>query len=155
MIGWRATKERLVRTLPSINVDQLTRHQIYHLPGMVRSTCPTLGSVECFLSLAYLFLNNHSSWCIYGSVFSYVPIKVDYSEYVPSPTILGSPCLSVFVGFVFFISLYDIMVFFVGDPKKGGGQDHLAEKIASAGKAWAGQHWRRVDMVYLCLYVNS
>ncbi|KAG0147782.1 hypothetical protein CROQUDRAFT_42346 [Cronartium quercuum f. sp. fusiforme G11] len=52
----------------------------------------------------------------------YVPIKVDYSD------------------------LYDVMVFFVGDQKKIRGQDHLAEKIATAGKAWAGQHWRRVDM---------
>ncbi|PLW07099.1 hypothetical protein PCASD_25404 [Puccinia coronata f. sp. avenae] len=76
----------------------------------------------------------------------YVPIKVDYSD------------------------LYDVMVFFRGedDPadltkaqKKPAssrrapraarrdsrlGHDHLAEKIATQGKRWAAEHWRRPDM---------
>lgn len=57
----------------------------------------------------------------------YVPIKVDYSD------------------------LYDVMMFFRGgqdDPKVGGGlgHDRLAEKIATDGKRWAAEHWRRVDM---------
>jgi len=72
----------------------------------------------------------------------YVPIKVDYSD------------------------LYDVMVFFRGDEESAGGKagkesrrqvlmrrgsrntghDHLAEKIASQGKRWAAEHWRRVDM---------
>lgn len=59
----------------------------------------------------------------------YIPIKVDYSD------------------------LYDVMVFFLGDQsddpnlkefKKG--HDELAEKIATDGKTWAAEHWRRQDM---------
>ncbi|KNE93907.1 hypothetical protein PSTG_12710 [Puccinia striiformis f. sp. tritici PST-78] len=58
----------------------------------------------------------------------YVPIKVDYSD------------------------LYDVMLFFKGD-KLGAqgrvsnkGHDELAKKIASQGKRWAAEHWRRTDM---------
>ncbi|KAH9809072.1 family 90 glycosyltransferase [Melampsora americana] len=61
----------------------------------------------------------------------YVPIKVDYSD------------------------LYDVMVFFLGDEeahqteeakKMKKGHDEIAEKIASDGKRWAAEHWRREDM---------
>ncbi|EGG11221.1 family 90 glycosyltransferase [Melampsora larici-populina 98AG31] len=59
----------------------------------------------------------------------YVPIKVDYSD------------------------LYDVMVFFLGDENQDPnlkeikkGHDDLAEKIATDGKRWAAEHWRREDM---------
>ncbi|GAA5872179.1 hypothetical protein JCM8547_003827 [Rhodosporidiobolus lusitaniae] len=53
----------------------------------------------------------------------YVPLKTDYTD------------------------LFPVMAFFKGSPYDGqGGHDDLAEKIASAGKLWAEQNWRWVDM---------
>lgn len=55
----------------------------------------------------------------------YVPVQVDYSD------------------------LYDILAFFRGSLSLDGsteGHDRLAEKIASAGKAWSATFWRKEDM---------
>ncbi|GAA5984871.1 hypothetical protein JCM11641_005447 [Rhodosporidiobolus odoratus] len=52
----------------------------------------------------------------------YVPIKIDYSD------------------------VYDVMAFFVGTPDGQGSHDSLAEKIGEAGRQWARQYWRKVDM---------
>ncbi|BGP39508.1 Protein O-glucosyltransferase 2 [Rhodotorula kratochvilovae] len=51
----------------------------------------------------------------------YVPLKTDYTD------------------------LYPILAFFKGVDGRGG-HDELAEKIASAGKQWAEENWRWVDM---------
>ena len=54
---------------------------------------------------------------------SYVPLKVDYSD------------------------LFPILAFFQGSPYDGSGShDDLAEKIATAGAAWARDFWRWEDM---------
>jgi len=42
--------------------------------------------------------------------------------------------------------LYDIMTFFRGDVSGNPGHDDMAEKIASAGKAWSQAFWRKEDM---------
>ncbi|GAA5914455.1 hypothetical protein JCM6882_003023 [Rhodosporidiobolus microsporus] len=63
----------------------------------------------------------------------YVPVKLDYTDLLP------------------------ILSFFIGSPLpadirngRTGAHDDLAERIATAGKEWAGQYWRKVDMqVYL------
>jgi len=55
----------------------------------------------------------------------YVPVQIDYSD------------------------LYDILAFFRGSLSLDGsaeGHDRLAEKIASAGKAWSATFWRKEDM---------
>lgn len=52
----------------------------------------------------------------------YVPIQLDYSD------------------------LHDVLTFFRGDVFGQGGEDALAEQIATAGKDWAATHWRKVDM---------
>lgn len=54
--------------------------------------------------------------------YSYVPIKVDYSD------------------------LYDVMTFFVGTPDGRGSHDAIASKLAAQGKEWARTHWRKEDM---------
>lgn len=38
------------------------------------------------------------------------------------------------------------MAFFAGSPDGRGGHDALGERIATAGKQWAKDHWRRDDM---------
>lgn len=53
---------------------------------------------------------------------SYVPIKIDYSD------------------------IYDVMAFFVGTPDGQGGHDSIAERMAEAGRVWAGEYWRKADM---------
>lgn len=58
----------------------------------------------------------------HSSVYSYVPIKVDYSD------------------------LYDVMTFFVGTPDGRGSHDDVAAKLAAQGKEWARLHWRKEDM---------
>ncbi|KAM0753121.1 hypothetical protein T439DRAFT_286761 [Meredithblackwellia eburnea MCA 4105] len=52
----------------------------------------------------------------------YVPIKVDYSD------------------------MYDALAFFIGTPDGQGGHDSIAERIGEAGRQWAANYWRRVDM---------
>jgi hypothetical protein len=35
---------------------------------------------------------------------------------------------------------------FIGDLEGQGGQEQLAEQIATAGQNWSATHWRKVDM---------
>jgi len=46
------------------------------------------------------------------------------------------------------------MAFFVGTPDGRNAHDALAERIASAGKQWAKDVWRREDMA-ACLSTTS
>lgn len=54
----------------------------------------------------------------------YIPIQVDFSD------------------------LYDVLAFFRGSLSVSaeGANDHLAEKIAKAGKEWSDTFYRREDM---------
>ena len=50
--------------------------------------------------------------------------------------------------------LYDVMTFFRGDGTDNMGNDHLAEKIATAGKQWSKTFWRREDeTAYMFRYI--
>ena len=42
--------------------------------------------------------------------------------------------------------LYDILGFFRGDLAGAGGRDDLAERIATAGKTWSREFYRKKDM---------
>jgi hypothetical protein len=42
--------------------------------------------------------------------------------------------------------MYDILAFFHGDLSGVGAHDHLAERIASAGKTWSHEYYRQEDM---------
>ncbi|KAG7089382.1 hypothetical protein E1B28_011072 [Marasmius oreades] len=55
--------------------------------------------------------------------FHYVPVQVDMSD------------------------LYDILVFFRGDPNGNGSHDELAKKIALQGREWSKTFWKREDLV--------
>jgi hypothetical protein len=52
----------------------------------------------------------------------YVPVQLDYSD------------------------LYDALVFFRGDAAGAGAHEHLAKKIALAGREWSQTFWRREDI---------
>jgi hypothetical protein len=43
--------------------------------------------------------------------------------------------------------LYDAMIFFRGDGFGGGAHEHLARKIAVAGRDWSKRFWRKEDMI--------
>ncbi|KZV78280.1 hypothetical protein EXIGLDRAFT_847684 [Exidia glandulosa HHB12029] len=53
----------------------------------------------------------------------FVPFKMDYSD------------------------LYDVLAFFRGTPDGQGAHDDLAEKIATAGRAWTERFWRQDDVI--------
>lgn len=52
----------------------------------------------------------------------YIPVQVDLSD------------------------LYDSLLFFRGDLHGNNGHDHLARKIALAGREWSLRFWRREDL---------
>lgn len=60
----------------------------------------------------------------------YVPVQVDLSD------------------------LYDALLFFRGDGNGEGAHEHLARKIAVAGRQWSKTFWRKEDLVsYMFRYV--
>ncbi len=75
----------------------------------------------------------------------YIPIQIDYSDVHDTLTFVS---LAFAARYLAVLVLIDSLFLpqFRGDMYGRGGQQHLAEQIAVAGKEWSEKHWRRVDM---------